>query len=96
VHSLDSTHLLLTALEFHKRGCTFAGVHDSFWTHACDYEVLSATLREQFVQLYSLPILANLKASLERDYPEAGPLPPLPKRGDLDLKVVLKSPYFFS
>jgi hypothetical protein len=36
------------------------------------------------------------QASLERDYPEACPLPPLPKRGDLDLKVVLKSPYFFS
>ena len=26
VHSLDSTHLLLTALEFHRRGGTFAGL----------------------------------------------------------------------
>lgn len=95
VHSLDSTHLLLTALEFHRRGGTFAGVHDSFWTHACDYELLSTVLREQFVELYSLPILANLKASLERDYPGVA-LPPLPSKGDLDLKVVLESPYFFS
>jgi len=96
VHSLDSTHLLLTALEFHRRGGTFAGVHDSFWTHPCDYDTLASVLREQFVELYSLPILANLKLSFERDYPEAGPLPPLPIKGELDLKVVLKSPYFFS
>ena len=30
------------------------------------------------------------------DYPDAGPLPPLPPLGELDLKVVLDSPYFFS
>jgi hypothetical protein len=80
----------------HQRGGCFAGVHDSFWTHAADYELLSQTLREQFVALYSLPILAKLKQQLEAGCPEAGPLPPLPKKGDLDLRVVLKSPYFFS
>ena len=51
-----------------SRTPVLAGVHDSFWTHACDYEVLATVLREQFVELYSLPILANLKASLEREF----------------------------
>ena len=36
VHSLDSSHMLLTALEMEKRKLTFSAVHDSFWTHACD------------------------------------------------------------
>jgi DNA-directed RNA polymerase len=39
VHSLDSSHMLLTALEMEKRKLTFSAVHDSFWTHACDVYV---------------------------------------------------------
>jgi len=96
VHSLDSTHLLMTALEFGRRGGTFAGVHDSYWTHAADFEELAEVLREEFVKLYSLDLIANLKASLERDFPDAGPLPPLPEKGTLDIQVVKRSPYFFS
>jgi hypothetical protein len=34
--------------------------------------------------------------ALTGDYPDAGPMPPLPPKGDLDLRVVLDSPYFFS
>ncbi|KAJ1488102.1 hypothetical protein T484DRAFT_2138919 [Baffinella frigidus] len=94
VHSLDSTHLLTSALDFHARGKTFAGVHDSYWTHACDYEELADVLRDQFVKLYSEPVLANLKRDLERDY--GVELDPLPEKGTLDLEVVRKSPYFFS
>lgn len=30
IHSLDSTHLLMTAEEMHKQNMTFASVHDSF------------------------------------------------------------------
>ena len=89
-------HALVVTLSTLTRHACALGVHDSFWTHACDYDTLSAVLREQFVQLYTLPILANLKACIERDYPEAGPMPPLPPKGDLDLNVVLRSPYFFS
>jgi DNA-directed RNA polymerase len=66
VHSLDSTHLLMTAREFISRGRTFAGVHDSYWTHAADVEELGVVLREQFIKLYSMPILENLKAELEK------------------------------
>ncbi|EKX54674.1 RNA polymerase, single subunit, mitochondrial [Guillardia theta CCMP2712] len=95
VHSLDSTHLLMTAIEFDRRGKTFAGVHDSFWTHACDYEELALVLREQFVHLYTQPILNDLKNSFERDYPTIGRLP-VPLKGRLDINVVKQSPYFFS
>mmetsp|Transcript_41821 Transcript_41821/g.63939 ORF Transcript_41821/g.63939 Transcript_41821/m.63939 type:complete len:169 (+) Transcript_41821:3059-3565(+) len=36
VHSIDSTHMMVTALECSKQNITFAGVHDSYWTHASD------------------------------------------------------------
>jgi DNA-directed RNA polymerase len=71
------------------------GVHDSFWTHACDVDKLNIILREKFVELYSQPILENLLESFEQSFPHLD-FPPLPERGDLDLKVVLDSPYFFN
>lgn len=36
VHSIDSTHMMLTAIECQKQGITFAAVHDSYWTHPSD------------------------------------------------------------
>ena len=34
IHSVDSAHMMMTAVACHEAGLTFAGVHDSFWTHA--------------------------------------------------------------
>jgi DNA-directed RNA polymerase len=34
VHSLDSTHMMLTSLYLWNAGVTFASVHDCYWTHA--------------------------------------------------------------
>ena len=42
----------------------FAGVHDSFWTHACDVEQMNQILREKFVELYDMPILENVSLCL--------------------------------
>ena len=41
VHSLDSTHMMLTALYCQRSGSTFASVHDSFWTHAANVGVMN-------------------------------------------------------
>ncbi|EAR93244.2 DNA-directed RNA polymerase (macronuclear) [Tetrahymena thermophila SB210] len=94
IHSLDSTHLMYTALECIKRGMHFAAVHDSYWTHACDIEEMHKILREQFVKLHSQPLLEDLKASFERRYPNIE-FPEIPNRGLLDLEEVKKSTYFF-
>lgn len=51
IHSLDSTHLLMTVIRA-PRSMTFAAVHDSYWTHACDVDKLSHILRQSFVELY--------------------------------------------
>jgi DNA-directed RNA polymerase len=94
VHSLDSSHMLFTALEMDRRGLTFSAVHDSFWTHACDIDEMNAVLRDTFVELYTQPLLEKQKESWEMRYPEIH-FPDLPERGKLDLNEVKSAKYFF-
>jgi len=47
------------------------------------------------VELYDTPILENLLESFEKSFPKLK-FPPLPERGDFDMKDVLESPYFFN
>lgn len=95
VHSLDGSHMMMTAVACKNAGLNFAGVHDSYWTHACDVDEMNKILREKFVELYEAPILENLLESFQKSFPQSR-FPPLPERGDFDLKEVLKSPYFFN
>ena len=94
VHSLDSSHMLLTAMEMDRRGLAFSAVHDSFWTHACDVDEMNEALRDCFVELYSRPLLSDLKESWELRYPEVE-FPELPELGNLDLNEVKSATYFF-
>ena len=86
---------MLTALACRDAGIAFTAVHDSFWTHACDTDTMAALLREQFITLYSMPLLEDFRASLQLRFPRLN-LPPLPARGSLRLEDVRHSPYFFS
>jgi DNA-directed RNA polymerase len=87
--------MLMTAIDCTRRGLVFSAVHDSFWTHPRDVDVLSASLRDQFIRLYSLPLLEQLRDSLRLRFPGLD-IPELPGYGDLDLEEVRDSPYFFS
>ncbi|XP_021815123.1 DNA-directed RNA polymerase 1, mitochondrial-like [Prunus avium] len=95
VHSLDGSHMMMTAVACKKAGLNFAGVHDSYWTHACDIDEMNRILREKFVELYEAPILENLLEGFQQSFPTLT-FPPLPDRGDFDLRDVLESPYFFN
>lgn len=95
VHSLDGSHMMMTAIACKKAGLHFAGVHDSYWTHACDVDEMNRILREKFVELYEKPILEDLLESFQQSFPTLT-FPPLPERGEFDLTEVLKSPYFFN
>lgn len=78
VHSLDATHMFMTALACYRSAkadgshsedrITFASVHDCFWTHASTVDAMNVTLREQFVALYSAPILQQLSEELRARY----------------------------
>jgi DNA-directed RNA polymerase, mitochondrial len=94
IHSLDSSHMLLTALEMDRRGLTFSAVHDSFWTHPCDIDEMNEILREVFVDLYSQPLLERLQETWQMRYPTLE-FPELPERGTLDLNEIKRAPYFF-
>jgi DNA-directed RNA polymerase len=95
IHSLDATHMMITAEGCQHQGIAFAGVHDSFWTHACDVPALNRIIRSAFIELHSQPLLQELYEDL---HVRLGglELPEPPAQGQLDLTAVSNSPYFFS
>uniref|UniRef100_W8B9K7 DNA-directed RNA polymerase n=2 Tax=Ceratitis capitata TaxID=7213 RepID=W8B9K7_CERCA len=68
IHSLDSSHMMLTSLYCEHKGLTFISVHDCYWTHACTVPDMNKICREQFVSLHSQPILENLSAFMKSKY----------------------------
>ncbi|KAI0087670.1 DNA/RNA polymerase [Irpex rosettiformis] len=68
IHSLDATHMMMTALECQSRGIMFASVHDSYWTHACDIDEMSTIIRDTFIALHSSDILGKLDAEFRLRY----------------------------
>ena len=68
VHSLDATHMLLSALKATEAGLTFTAVHDSFWTHAADVNTLSELLREAFIRMHTEDIIGRLAAEFRTRY----------------------------
>nr|XP_055073574.1 DNA-directed RNA polymerase, mitochondrial [Misgurnus anguillicaudatus] len=68
IHSLDSTHMMLTSLHCYRAGLTFVSVHDCYWTHALTVDIMNKVCREQFVALHSEPILDELSKFLLQKY----------------------------
>lgn len=62
IHSLDATHMMLTALKCDEIGLTFASVHDSFWTHAGDVDTMNRIIRDAFIRMHSEDIIGRLRA----------------------------------
>ncbi|CCL99811.1 uncharacterized protein FIBRA_01835 [Fibroporia radiculosa] len=60
IHSLDATHMMLTALECKTQGVTFASVHDSYWTHPSSIDQMSTIIRDTFIALHSSDVLGKL------------------------------------
>lgn len=68
IHSLDATHMLLSALKCNEVGMTFASIHDSFWTHACDVDRLSILLRDAFIEMHAENITGRLREEFQARY----------------------------
>ena len=68
IHSLDATHMVLSALQCDERGLTFSAVHDSFWTHAADVDTLNTLLRDAFIRMHSEDIIGRLAAEFKTRY----------------------------
>ncbi|XP_051893602.1 DNA-directed RNA polymerase, mitochondrial [Pristis pectinata] len=80
IHSLDSTHMMLTTLYCYRAGITFVSVHDCFWTHALTVDIMNKICREQFVALHNQPILQDLSRFLVNKYRYNIPFDRKPKR----------------
>jgi len=68
IHSLDASHMLMSATACDKAGLTFASVHDSFWTHACDVDTMSVILREAFVRMHQGGLVKRLRDEFLKRY----------------------------
>jgi DNA-directed RNA polymerase len=68
IHSLDATHMTLSALKCSELGLDFAAVHDSFWTHASDIPNLNVILRDAFVRMHSEDIIGRLFEEFKARY----------------------------
>jgi DNA-directed RNA polymerase len=61
IHSLDATHIITSAITCKEHGLNFAVAHDSYWTHACDIDIMNKVLHEQFIKLHKQPLMENLR-----------------------------------
>ncbi|XP_052394383.1 DNA-directed RNA polymerase, mitochondrial isoform X1 [Carassius gibelio] len=82
IHSLDSTHMMLTSLHCYRAGLTFVSVHDCYWTHAVTVDTMNRVCREQFVALHSQPILEELSRFLLKKYCSRPPVITKPKKSE--------------
>ena len=51
IHSLDSSHMMLTSLHCLHAGITFVSVHDCFWTHAATVDAMNKVSRRSPVRI---------------------------------------------
>ena len=87
---------MLTVYRLYSEGVRhFAMVHDSFGVHAADIDLLHRVLREEFVRIYSEPVLQNFLDEVRAANPDLD-LPDVPQTGNLDIRQVMESPYFFA
>ncbi len=89
VHSCDASHMARVAVAGGREGLSLAMIHDDFGCHAADAPALYRIIREEFVDMYENH---NPLADLAEHYG----LPSPPSMGNLDIRQVLDSPYFFS
>lgn len=92
VHSMDAAHMCLTTIAAKAEGIeSLAMIHDDYGTHAADTERLYNIIREQFVSMYEqndpLELFKEMYSEL---------LAETPRKGDLDLREVLRSKFFFT
>jgi DNA-directed RNA polymerase len=100
IHAFDASHVTktLNALEDDQPGGSYAMIHDSFGTHACDVERMRDTLRREFAAIYRTDWLAKVEEFIRASYPDVD-IPPYTDfvtLGDFDVTAVLESEFFFS
>jgi len=87
IHSLDSSHMMLSAIRSHGKGLTFSSVHDSFWTHAADVPVMNTILRDAFIEMHSEDIVGRLREEMQKRYANFLYSAPIQRNSELGRRV---------
>lgn len=87
VHSLDATHMLMTATQCGHEGLNFASVHDSFWTHAANVPIMNKLIRQEFVKLHTTDLVSLLKEEFLERYKGSYQFVRIPQDHELANKV---------
>lgn len=96
VHSYDAAHLALTCVAMKREGVRdLAFVHDSFGTTAGQTNKLTQHIRNEFVGMYSGDALNQWRESV-MEHAGVSDIPALPTIGNLDVRSVMDSEFFFS
>lgn len=101
VHSQDGSHLRMTIVHASRAyGIkSFAVIHDSFGTIPADAGDLFKAVRESMVKTYAgNDVLADFYEQFECQLHESqiAKMPPLPKKGNLDIYKILESDFAFA
>lgn len=92
VHTHDACHLAMATLECDSE--YFHHIHDSMATQCADTPKLAHAIRSSFVKMYHNKNI--LRELWELNNGEENYLTPPPELGDLDVREVMNSRYFFS
>ncbi|KAJ8105948.1 hypothetical protein ONZ43_g7228 [Nemania bipapillata] len=87
IHSLDASHMLLSALECDELGLSFAAVHDSFWTHAADIDVMNRVLRDSFIRIHQEDVIGRLAAEFNARYKGSLYLAKVARGSDVERRI---------
>ncbi|KAI5949646.1 RPO41 [Candida margitis] len=87
IHSLDATHMLMTATRCGESSLQFASVHDSFWTHAANIDTMNSILRDQFVRLHTTNLVQILRDEFVERYKGSYQILHIPLTHELTSKI---------
>ncbi|SMN18565.1 similar to Saccharomyces cerevisiae YFL036W RPO41 Mitochondrial RNA polymerase [Maudiozyma saulgeensis] len=90
IHSLDASHMLMSATKCREDGLEFASVHDSYWTHASDIVTMNKNLREQFVALHEVDLIERLKDEFDERYKNYVQISKIPKSSDMAAEIMAR------
>ena len=91
VHSMDAAHMANVICEWEG---DFGAVHDSFSVHACDIDKLLLLIKDKFINMYSYPNFFDVIQKMIVTNPDFNH--EQPKIGELNIKEVQSSDYFFA
>ena len=87
VHSADACLLQMIALACEQEAIPMVSVHDCYATIANHTGRLKEIAGERFVAMYEYDWLDNVWQSARKALPKSVELPPIPKRGNLNIQI---------